>query len=78
MRQAQGTTHGTAYTYDAHIPLVLMGRHIKRGTYSNHVALNDLAPTLATILNVEIPSGSAGRVLTEALRTPAEIPRATR
>jgi hypothetical protein len=78
MRQAQGTTHGTPYNYDAHIPLILMGRYIKGGTYSNHVALNDLAPTLATILNVEIPSGSVGRVLTEALRAPAEIPRATR
>jgi hypothetical protein len=78
MRQAQGTTHGTPYNYDAHIPLILMGRYIKAGTYSAHTALNDLAPTLATILNVEIPAGSSGRVLTEALRTPAEIPRATR
>jgi arylsulfatase A-like enzyme len=78
MRQAQGTTHGTPYNYDAHIPLILMGRDIKPGTYSANVALNDLAPTLSTILNVEIPSGSAGRVLTEALRTPAELPRSTR
>jgi hypothetical protein len=78
MRQAQGTTHGTPYNYDAHIPLILMGRYIKPGTYSANVALNDLAPTLSTILNVEIPSGSAGRVLTEALRTPAELPRSTR
>ena len=78
MRQAQGTTHGTPYNYDAHIPLILMGRYIKAGTYSANVALNDLAPTLSTILNVEIPAGSAGRVLTEALRTPAEVPRSTR
>lgn len=78
MRQATGTTHGTPYNYDAHIPLILMGRYFKSGTYSNHAALNDLAPTLATVLNVEIPAGSSGRVLTEAVRTPAEIPRATR
>lgn len=78
MRQATGTTHGTPYNYDAHIPLILMGRYFKSGTYSNHAALNDLAPTLATVLNVEIPAGSSGRVLTEAIRTPAEIPRATR
>ena len=78
MRQAQGTTHGTPYGYDAHIPLILMGRSIKSGTYSGEVALNDLAPTLATILNVEIPAGSSGRVLTEALRAPTEMPRTTR
>jgi hypothetical protein len=67
MRQATGTTHGSPYNYDAHIPLILMGRQIKRGTYSGHVALNDLAPTLATILDIDPPSGSSGRVLTEAV-----------
>jgi hypothetical protein len=75
MRQAQGTTHGTPYSYDAHIPLVLMGRRISPGEYSSHVALNDLAPTLATLLGIETPAGSAGRVLTEALRPlPAAVP----
>jgi arylsulfatase A-like enzyme len=68
MRQAQGTTHGTPYNYDAHIPLILMGQRIAPGEYSEEAALNDLAPTLATIVGVEIPSGSSGRVLTEALR----------
>jgi predicted AlkP superfamily pyrophosphatase or phosphodiesterase len=68
MRQATGTTHGTPYNYDAHIPLILMGRRVRAGEYADHVALNDLAPTLATLLAVEIPGGSVGRVLTEALR----------
>jgi hypothetical protein len=68
IRQAQGTTHGTPYNYDSHIPLILMGRRIAAGQYSAPVAMNDLAPTLATLLGVEIPSGSSGRVLTEALR----------
>jgi hypothetical protein len=67
MRQATGTTHGTPYSYDAHIPLILMGRRVKAGYYSSDVALNDLAPTLSTITGVEIPSASVGRVLTEAL-----------
>ena len=67
MRQATGTTHGSPYNYDAHIPLILMGRHVKRGTYSDHAALNDLAPTIATILGIDPPSGSSGRVLTEAV-----------
>jgi arylsulfatase A-like enzyme len=69
LRQATGTTHGTPYNYDAHIPLILMGARIKAGHYSAAVALNDLAPTLATLIGVEIPSGSAGRVLAEALNT---------
>jgi hypothetical protein len=68
MRQTTGTTHGTPYNYDAHIPLILMGTRIKPGEYSDHVALNDLAPTVATLLDVETPAGSSGRVLTEAIR----------
>jgi predicted AlkP superfamily pyrophosphatase or phosphodiesterase len=79
IRQAQGTTHGTPYSYDTHIPLILMGRRIKPGEYSADVALNDLAPTLATLTGVEIPSGSVGRVLTEALRSAVpETSRRTR
>jgi hypothetical protein len=66
MRQATGTTHGSPYNYDAHIPLILMGRRIRAGSYPGHVALNDLAPTLATLIEVDAPSGSSGRVLTEA------------
>jgi predicted AlkP superfamily pyrophosphatase or phosphodiesterase len=71
MRATSGTTHGTPYNYDAHIPLLIMGPSIKPGVYSDPVALNDLAPTLATILNVQTPSGSSGRVLTEAIKAVA-------
>ena len=67
MRQATGTTHGTPYNYDAHIPLILMGRRVRAGEYADHVALNDLAPTLTTLLGIDTPAGSSGRVLTEAL-----------
>jgi hypothetical protein len=77
MRQTTGTTHGTPYNYDAHIPLILMGSRIKAGEYSDHVALNDLAPTVATLLHVETPAGSSGRVLTEAIR-PAAVTTAAR
>jgi hypothetical protein len=36
------------------------------------VALNDLAPSVATILNVEIPSGSSGRPLYEMMAAAAD------
>ena len=69
LRSSSGTTHGTPYWYDAHIPLVLMGPGITPGAFHATVALNDLAPTLATLVGVENPSGSSGRVLAEALAT---------
>jgi predicted AlkP superfamily pyrophosphatase or phosphodiesterase len=75
MRSTSGTTHGSPYNYDAHIPLVIMGPRVKSGIYSAPVALNDLAPTIATLIGIETPSGSSGRVLTEAIR-PATVPTA--
>jgi predicted AlkP superfamily pyrophosphatase or phosphodiesterase len=60
-----GTTHGSPYIYDAHVPLIFMGRGIKPGMYSGRVVQNDIAPTLASILGVDFPSGSSGRILSE-------------
>ncbi len=67
IRSTNGTTHGTPYPYDAHVPLLFMGPGIRAGAYHGPVALNDLAPTVATLLGIETPSGSVGRVLTEML-----------
>jgi arylsulfatase A-like enzyme len=64
---ARGTTHGTPYNYDTHVPIIFMGSGIKPGRYNKRAAPNDIAPTLATMLDVEIPSGSSGRVLDEIL-----------
>ena len=56
-----------------------VGPGIKAGHYDANVALNDLAPTLATLLAVETPAGSQGRVLTEMLApAPAEHVSSTR
>jgi hypothetical protein len=67
MASSSGTTHGTPFSYDTHIPLVLMGPGIRPGRYDRNVLLNDLAPTLATLLDVETPSGSSGQALAEIL-----------
>jgi predicted AlkP superfamily pyrophosphatase or phosphodiesterase len=63
MAGAAGTTHGTPFSFDTHIPLVLVGPGIRPGRQDRTVLLNDLAPTLATLLGVETPSGSTGEVL---------------
>ncbi len=60
-----GATHGTTFSYDAHVPVMFMGPGIKAGRYNFSIAVNDIAPTLATLLDVETPSGSVGRVLAE-------------
>jgi hypothetical protein len=63
--EARGTSHGTPYNYDSHVPVIFMGAGVKGGRYHSRAAVNDIAPTLATLLDIETPSGSSGRVLHE-------------
>jgi len=65
MFSARGTTHGTAFGYDAHVPVIFMGPGIRAGRFDENIIVNDIAPTLATLLGIETPSGSVGRVLAE-------------
>lgn len=60
-------THGSAYSYDTHVPLIIMGRGFRPGKYTQAATLADLAPTLAHVLHVQAPSCSVGRVLAEGL-----------
>ncbi len=60
-----GASHGTPYGYDTHVPVIFLGPGIKPGVYTQNIAVNDVAPTLAALLGVEQPSGSAGRILSE-------------
>jgi predicted AlkP superfamily pyrophosphatase or phosphodiesterase len=62
-------THGSPYSYDTHVPLVLFGRPwIKPGKYPREAAVADLAPTLSYLLDIRPPSASEGRVLEEILK----------
>jgi arylsulfatase A-like enzyme len=65
LTETTGTSHGTPYWYDTHVPVIFLGPQIKPGTFHQNIAINDIAPTLATLLGVETPSGSIGRVLSE-------------
>jgi hypothetical protein len=62
-----GTTHGTAFNYDTHVPVIFMGPAIRAGIYDDQIIVNDVAPTIADLLEIETPSGSVGRVLKEII-----------
>ena len=63
----KGTTHSVWNSYDAHIPLIFMGKGIKKGASSKPYHMTDIAPTLAQILKIENPSGNIGNPITEVL-----------
>jgi len=60
-----GTTHGAWATYDSHIPLLFYGWGIKKGSSSVEHYMTDIAPTIASILKIQMPSGSIGKVIEE-------------
>jgi len=62
------TTHGTPYSYDTHVPVIIYGAGVAPGLYYNESSPADIAPTLAALLQVQPPSNSIGRVLSEAFK----------
>ena len=60
-----GTTHGSWNPYDTHIPLLWYGWNIKHGASNREVYMQDIAPTLAALLHIEMPSGCVGKVIEE-------------
>ncbi len=62
------TGHGSPWSYDAQVPLVLWGKAFKPGIYSGPCQPIDLAATLAAALGISQPSGAQGRPLVEALK----------
>jgi hypothetical protein len=63
-----GTTHGSWNPYDTHIPLVFMGWGIRQGSSNATLHMTDIAPTVAALLHIQMPSGSIGTPIREAMK----------
>ena len=53
----QGTTHGSSYNYDTHVPMLFYGKGIKKGSSSQYHPITDIAPTLSVLLKIKFPNG---------------------
>lgn len=60
-----GTTHGSTYMYDTHVPNLWYGWGIKHGKTPKKKLITQIAPTVSQLLNIAIPNGSEGDVLVE-------------
>lgn len=56
-----GTTHGSPFSYDAHVPLFWYGWKIPSGSTADEVHITDIAPTLAFMLQITLPNACTGR-----------------
>jgi len=61
-----GTTHGTVWEGDRHVPMLWYGRNVKAGTISDPANVIDLAPTLLHAIGLPPDEGMDGNVLRPA------------
>lgn len=63
-----GTSHGTPWENDRHVPLLWLGRSIPKQVVTDSVQIIDIAPTLAHLLSLETAGNMSGRPI-EALKS---------
>lgn len=66
-KRATGTTHGSGYSYDRHVPIMFFGKGIKKGRSREYAEIIDIAPTVSNLLQISYPNSHTGDVLTEVL-----------
>ncbi len=62
-----GSTHGSGFTYDTHVPLLFYGLGIKQGKMLRRSTVSDIAPTIALLLDIAFPNTTSGNVLNEVI-----------
>lgn len=66
-----GTTHGSLYTYDTHVPMLWMGWHIPKGMSYQRTETPDIAVTLASLIGCIAPNGATGMPMYQLLDSSA-------
>ena len=64
----KGTSHGSGYSYDTHVPLIFYGNGIKKGASKKTYKIIDIAPTISNLLKIEAPNGTSGKIIEEVLK----------
>ena len=59
----KGTTHGSGYDYDTHVPLIFYGKGIKKGETKTRTHITDIAPTISALLGLKNNETYSGRIL---------------
>ncbi|MCC7377545.1 MAG: alkaline phosphatase family protein [Verrucomicrobiales bacterium] len=62
-----GTTHGSPYSYDTHVPIMFYGTGIVPGRFADDFAITDIVPNLCALLRMNEPAGCMGKPLPRLL-----------
>ena len=62
-----GSTHGSGFNYDTHVPLIFYGFGINKGETLERTEITDVAPTISSLLNISFPNGAIGTPIEKAI-----------
>jgi hypothetical protein len=62
--QGTGTSHGTIYSYDTHVPAIFTDGILKESL----IKITQIAPTIAQKIKISFPNGTEANVLEEVLK----------
>ncbi|PTX60902.1 type I phosphodiesterase/nucleotide pyrophosphatase [Kordia periserrulae] len=63
-----GSTHGTGFNYDTHVPLLFYGNGIQQGETLQRFNITDIAPTISALLEISLPNAATGNPIESALK----------
>jgi predicted AlkP superfamily pyrophosphatase or phosphodiesterase len=63
-----GTTHGSPYTYDSHVPAIFFGCGVECGESYGRFNITDIAPTVSMMCGIALPDATTGIAIEPAIR----------
>lgn len=63
-----GSTHGSGFNYDTHVPVIFYGAGIQKGSTKKYHSITDIAPTISNFLGLSLPTANTGMIIEEALK----------
>ena len=64
----RGSSHGSGYTYDTHVPLIFFGKGIPKGEDFSYVTVTQIAPTISELLRIGRPGACFSDPLNDRFR----------
>lgn len=65
---AYGTTHGSGFSYDSHVPLIWFGSGIPKGGSYEKYDITDIVASVALRLGIKLPAACTGQGIIEILK----------
>jgi arylsulfatase A-like enzyme len=70
--EREGTTHGSAYEYDTHVPGIFWWPGVPPGTIETPILTVDIPVTIASLLGLSVPGDVDGVSRMDLFRRPSQ------